>query len=434
MVKVSLTVEDVHQAIDECTLQSSTPSQTWRRIIQPEEWALAESISNCNNPPRNNNNNNNNNDNDINDSKKPPFCFGIQSINPLGDNTLKASSSANNQRPMIMCTFYLAYSTWDARMLYIDQVVVGDGFNVRNGDNDDCDCYSSEEVGRLYRILAKIAIKLHCARLTWKEKQIPKWSSPQHPPEFLKEWLFLEMDRTAMTAFLNTSRIDTHSIATTTKASITHDETKRVSLDRSYMEQIINQCLDNADMTTKTQRPNVTVRLAGPNDVDSVSHLVQQLAIYENEPDAVKATAEDYLVDGLNAESNEALFYCLLVDVHLDGATNTSSSSSTTTSTTTTCGMGLFYLGFTLKEGSFMYLEDLFVEESHRGLGCGTVIMERLALIALALDCCKFTWTALDWNTPALNFYKKMGAIVNEDGLKITRYCGDEIRSFAAAS
>ncbi|KAG7350346.1 acyl-CoA N-acyltransferase [Nitzschia inconspicua] len=416
---VSLTVEDVHQAIDECTLQSSTPS-TWRRIIQPEEWALAESISRCNNPPRHNNNCNN-------DCKKPPYFFGIQSINPLGDNTSKASSSANNQMPMIICTFYLAYSTWDARMLYIDQVVVvGDGFNGENGDNDDCDCYSSEEVGRLYRILAKIAIKLHCARLTWKEKQIPKWSNPQHPPGFLKEWLFLEMDRAAMTAFLNRSGIDTHSIATTTNTSITHDETNKVYLDRSYMEQIINQCLDNADMTTKTQRPNVTVRLAGPNDVDSVSHLVQQLAIYENEPDAVKATAEDYLVDGLNAESNEALFYCLLVDVHLDGATNTTTS--------TTCGMGLFYLGFTLNEGSFMYLEDLCVEESHRGLGCGTVIMERLALIALGLDCCKFTWTALDWNTPALNFYKKMGAIVNEDGLKITRYCGDELRSFAAAS
>jgi GNAT superfamily N-acetyltransferase len=247
-----------------------------------------------------------------------------------------------------------------------------------------------------------------------KETEKPSWANPEHPPEFLNEWLFLEMDRSAMIAFLGASGMDAKSaLSTADNASVETEDTVSC-LDRVYVEQVIRDCLFTADATSK--RPNVSFRLAGPHDVEAIARLVHQLAIYEKEPDAVNATAKDYLLDGCASEI--PLFYCVLADVEKDGVT-------------TTCGMGLFYLGCVLGEGRFLYLEDLFVEEAHRGIGGGKAIMERLAMISLALDCIKFTWTALDWNTPALNFYKKIDARIKDD-LKITRYCGEELKMFAA--
>jgi diamine N-acetyltransferase len=161
----------------------------------------------------------------------------------------------------------------------------------------------------------------------------------------------------------------------------------------------------------------VTLRLAGPDDVETMSRLINQLAVYVEEPDAVNVTAKDYQVDGCGA-SEEPLFYCILADVPSgeEGII--------------TCGIGTFVFGYSWGEGRFLYLEDLFIEEVYRGMGGGKAIMERLALISLALDCCKFTWAALDWNTPALNFYRKIGASLKDD-LKITRYCGTELLWFA---
>ena len=56
--------------------------------------------------------------------------------------------------------------------------------------------------------------------------------------------------------------------------------------------------------------------------------------------------------------------------------------------------------------------------------------MELLSHIALSLECCKFVWTALDWNTPALKFYERIGARQIKDE-KITRYCADDLKAFA---
>ncbi|KAL3895790.1 MAG: hypothetical protein SGARI_007345 [Bacillariaceae sp.] len=155
--------------------------------------------------------------------------------------------------------------------------------------------------------------------------------------------------------------------------------------------------------------------------METVRHLVQQLAIYEKEPDGVNVTAKDYQLDG---GSEEPIFYCILADVK-DG------DDDATTTTTKTIGMGFFFFAFDSSgEGRFLYLDDLFVEEEHRGKGAGKGIMELLAHIALSMECCKFVWTALDWNTPALQFYERIGAEQKTD-LKITRYCDEALKSFA---
>jgi GNAT superfamily N-acetyltransferase len=216
------------------------------------------------------------------------------------------------------------------------------------------------------------------------------------------------MDRAAMKSFVSTDGAkDQVGSKTNTMAS------SKASMNRDYVEQTVRECLH----TTAKEGQKLKLRLAGPEDVDAMARLVQGLAVFEKEPDAVHVTTKDYLLDGL--ESDEPLFYCLLVD-DVNGVGKKSTS----------CGIGLFYFGYILGEGRFLYLEDLFIEEAHRGKGGGKAIMESLAQVALALDCSKFTWSALDWNTPALAFYNKIGAKLG-DANRITRYCGKELQSFA---
>ena len=214
----------------------------------------------------------------------------------------------------------------------------------------------------------------------------------------MPEWLFLEMNPPAMTRFLEASstglKITTNTFQNGVNAAI-HDS----SLHRKHINQVIRQCLHTEDQVpSHTTKSQLTYRLAGSDDVATTSHLVHQLAIYEKEPDAVNVTVNNYLVDGCVSEE-EPLFYSILAEMRNEKGV-----------VTATCGMGLFFFGYVLGEGRFLYLDDLYIEEEHRGMGAGKGIMERLALISLALNCGKFVWTALDWNTPALNFYKKIGA------------------------
>jgi len=77
-----------------------------------------------------------------------------------------------------------------------------------------------------------------------------------------------------------------------------------------------------------------------------------------------------------------------------------------------------------------LYLEDLYVRQSHRGKGFGTQMLQRLAQIALERGCGRFEWSVLDWNEPAINFYKAMGADVMPDW-RICRVTGDSLTALA---
>lgn len=75
-------------------------------------------------------------------------------------------------------------------------------------------------------------------------------------------------------------------------------------------------------------------------------------------------------------------------------------------------GFALFFHNFSTFVGKpGLYLEDLFVRPQYRGLGLGKRLMVRLAKIALDRDCGRFEWSVLDWNTPAIDFYRSLGAV-----------------------
>jgi GNAT superfamily N-acetyltransferase len=142
--------------------------------------------------------------------------------------------------------------------------------------------------------------------------------------------------------------------------------------------------------------------------------------VYEKEPDAVHVTLENYRCDG---HSSEPLFFCLLLD----------DVETSETAKPYSYGMAFIYFGYELGRGRFLYLEDLYLEEPYRKRGAGSLVMKFLARMALDLCCNNFCWVALDWNTPALNLYEKIGAKVQK-GVLTVRYTQDTLRAFANAS
>jgi GNAT superfamily N-acetyltransferase len=95
-------------------------------------------------------------------------------------------------------------------------------------------------------------------------------------------------------------------------------------------------------------------------------------------------------------------------------------------------GFALFFHNFSTFLGKpGLYLEDLFVRPAFRGHGIGKRMMARLAQIAIERDCGRFEWPVLDWNTPAIDFYRSLGA-VGMDEWTVQRISGEALRALAA--
>ncbi len=95
-------------------------------------------------------------------------------------------------------------------------------------------------------------------------------------------------------------------------------------------------------------------------------------------------------------------------------------------------GFALFFHNFSTFVGKpGLYLEDLFVRPAFRGLGLGKRLMLRLAQIAVERDCGRFEWSVLDWNQPAIDFYRSLGA-TGMDEWTVQRVAGDALQALAA--
>lgn len=122
--------------------------------------------------------------------------------------------------------------------------------------------------------------------------------------------------------------------------------------------------------------------------------MIQELAEYEKELDQVKMTVERLQKDGWPEDGKVKRFETLMAEV--DGAV---------------IGFALFFHNYSTWEGMGIYLEDLYVKPAHRGKGVGTALMRAVAETAQARDCARFQWQAIDFNAPAIAYYKsKLGA------------------------
>jgi len=94
-------------------------------------------------------------------------------------------------------------------------------------------------------------------------------------------------------------------------------------------------------------------------------------------------------------------------------------------------GFALFFHNFSTFIGRpGIYLEDLFVRPEHRGRGFGKALLARLAQLAIERNCGRVEWAVLDWNTPAIDFYKSIGAVMMSDW-RIFRLKGEPLEGLA---
>jgi len=137
--------------------------------------------------------------------------------------------------------------------------------------------------------------------------------------------------------------------------------------------------------------PRVDLRFAEPDDAPQILALIEALAVYEREPDAVEVGAAT-LAEQLRSERPP--FECVLA---VDGAD--------------AIGFALFFQSYSTWRGRpGLWLEDLFVIEERRGEGVGKRLLSRLAAIAIERDYARLEWWVLDWNEPAIRFYESLGS------------------------
>lgn len=138
----------------------------------------------------------------------------------------------------------------------------------------------------------------------------------------------------------------------------------------------------------------ITIRKAVSSDVSDILLLVNELALFEKAPQEVTATIQDYLSNGFQ---DNPLFECNLAffDEKL-------------------AGFCLWYFRFSTWKGKRLYVEDLYIKEEFRGLGMGKVLLDLAIEEAKKSNCSGLMWQVLDWNKPAIEFYKKYKA--NLDG------------------
>jgi len=135
--------------------------------------------------------------------------------------------------------------------------------------------------------------------------------------------------------------------------------------------------------------------------VPELIRLIKDLAEYELSPDEAVATElqlHDALFGGAGARGGRPAVYAHVVEG--DG-----------TDERALAGMAIWFLNFSTWLGSHgIYLEDLFVRPEYRGRGYGKALLSELARIALARGYQRLEWWVLDWNEPALDFYRSIGA------------------------
>jgi GNAT superfamily N-acetyltransferase len=134
-----------------------------------------------------------------------------------------------------------------------------------------------------------------------------------------------------------------------------------------------------------------SIRKATAEDAPQILEFIRALATFEREPDAVTATVEGLIRDGFG----ERPFYeCLIAD-H-DGKP---------------AGFAFYFFNYSTWVGRpGIYVEDLFVLPEFRRLGIGRELLKQVAAIALENGCQRLQWQVLDWNTPAIDFYRALGA------------------------
>nr|WP_315178225.1 GNAT family N-acetyltransferase [uncultured Flavobacterium sp.] len=139
----------------------------------------------------------------------------------------------------------------------------------------------------------------------------------------------------------------------------------------------------------------MNIRKGKPEDMQAVLGLIQELADFEKEPDAVLVTVADLVRDGFGPVP---LFHVFVAEVESE-----------------IVGIALWYYRFSTWKGKTIHLEDLVVKDKMRGTGLGYALYSEIIKQGKRDNVRRVEWNVLDWNAPAIEFYEKSGAKVLKD-------------------
>jgi GNAT superfamily N-acetyltransferase len=135
---------------------------------------------------------------------------------------------------------------------------------------------------------------------------------------------------------------------------------------------------------------NVIIRRAVADDCERLMDLIRELAVYEKAPQEVTVTLPHFIESGFG---EHPVWWAFVAET--DGRVE---------------GFALYYIRYSTWKGQRMYLEDILVTEKMRGQGLGKLLFDRLIEEAKEKNLKGIIWQVLDWNEPAINFYKKYKA------------------------
>ena len=140
---------------------------------------------------------------------------------------------------------------------------------------------------------------------------------------------------------------------------------------------------------------NLKLRSADRTDMGSVLKLIKELALFEKEPEAVEITERTLIEDGFGKDPKFQVFIAELDNEIV--------------------GMSLFYERYSTWKGKALHLEDLIIQEKHRGKGIGNALYTKVLKYANDHGFKRVAWEVLDWNKVAIDYYESTGAVVFDE-------------------
>lgn len=139
----------------------------------------------------------------------------------------------------------------------------------------------------------------------------------------------------------------------------------------------------------------INIRKGTKSDLPIILNLIKELALYENSLDKVLITIEDLQKDGFG---KHPLYWILIAETNNE-----------------IIGMAFYYIRYSTWSGKILYLEDFVVKESFRRKGIGSLLFNECIRITKKIHANGMAWQVLNWNTSAINFYKKYNAELKND-------------------
>ncbi|NQV53331.1 MAG: GNAT family N-acetyltransferase [Flavobacteriales bacterium] len=144
-------------------------------------------------------------------------------------------------------------------------------------------------------------------------------------------------------------------------------------------------------------KQTLQIRKGSPEDVPVLLALIKDLADYERAPDEVIVTEEQLMSDGFG---ERPFFHLLVAELNEE-----------------VIGIALYYFAYSTWKGKYLYLEDFIVQEAHRGQGYGKALFDAVVENAKSEKVKRMGWQVLDWNEPAIEFYKRYNADLSDEWL-----------------